>query len=366
MSFSFVPTPFGDPDHVGTSRVVCYLRSRLFIVDIQSELRPDHEQMSFAVQVVAGAASVGGGIIQWNGPDQAVVRVQAILYSSLCALFTVVFITIFMGLQWLNHYARPERGLSIDSIRNRKLRMDGMDSRCLSIIMDCLPLILQAPFVLLGSGLSYYLFFDRTAAGVVIGSTSLCLFLYIICSLAATFSRHCPYQTPLTFVLRRSVYRWLPENWRSSTQASKPRLSRPNAEGGDPLLPMWTLAADPDPLFKHRDTDWADYAVYSDCVAWMLGKPVEQDAFKTIVGFVPEIFWHAGIKFVPLQKMYEILLECFDERSVSPVVITRYRDQAYLGPKAVFHVLVQRKCFGGDSDAAVFKTITVKHRAFGP
>lgn len=64
--------------------------------------------------------------------------------------------------------------------------------------------------------------------------------------------------------------------------------------------------------------------------------------------------------------MCEIILECFDERSVPPVVLARYRDQAYRGPKAILHDLVQRKCFGDDSGAAVFKTIAVKHRAFGP
>ena len=339
----------------------------VFIVDIQSELRPDYEEMSFAVlQVVAGAASIEGGIPRWNGPDQAVVRIQAILYSSLCASFTVAFVAI-LGRQWLNQYAKPERGSSIDSIRNRKLKMDGMDSWRFSIIMDSLPLMLQAALVLLGSGLSYYLFFlDQTVAGVLIGFTSFCLFLYTVCSVAGTFARYCPYQTPLTSALRHFIHRWLPESWRSRPQATKPRPSRPKTNGGDPLLPMWILAADPDPLFKHRDTDWDGYVVYSDCITWMLEKPIEQDALKVIVGFVPEIVWHAGIKSVPLQKMYDTLLGYFDERSVPPVVLSRYRDQAYLSAKAVLHVLVQRKCLGDGSEVAVSKAIAGKHRAFGP
>lgn len=78
-------------------------------------------------------------------------------------------------------------------------------------------------------------------------------------------------------------------------------------------MPMWILAADPDPLFTHRYTDWDGYVVYSNCITWMLGKPIEQHVLKAIVGFVPEIVWHAGIKSVPLQRMYDTLLECFDE-----------------------------------------------------
>ena len=339
----------------------------VFIVDVQNELRPDYAEMSFTVlQVVAGLAPASSDVPHWNGPEKAIVRIQAILYSSMCASFTAAFVAI-LGRQWLNHYARPERGSTIDSIRNRKLKMDGMDSWRFNLVMDCLPLMLQAALVLLGSGLSYYLFFlDQTVAGIVIGFTSFCLFFYTASSFAAILSRHCPFQTPLSLGIRSFARRCVPKSWRSRLQATKSRPSRPKAKGGDPLLPMWTLAADPDPLFSHRDTDWDGYVVYSDCITWMLEKPIEQDALKAIVGFAPEIVWHAGIKSVPLQRMYDTLLECFDERSVPPAVLSRYRDQAYLSAKAVLHVLVQRKCLGDDSDAAVFKTIMAKHRALTP
>lgn len=366
-SFAFVAS-FGDPDNLGGLKAgLLSAVTAVFIVDIQKELKPDYEKMSFALlQVMAGTVSAEGVAPQWNGPDKAVVRVQAILYSSLCASFTAAFVAI-LGRQWLNHYAKPERGSSIELIRNRKLKMDGMDDWRFNLVMDCLPLMLQTALALLGSGLSYYLFFlEQTLAGVVIGFTSFCLLFYTISSFAATLSRNCPYQTPLSLALRYFALRWLPKCWRSRPQATRPRPSRPKAKGRDPLLPMWTLAADPDPLFKHRDTDWDGYVVYSDCITWMLEKPIEQDALKAIVGFVPEIVWHAGIKSVPLQKMYNTLLECFDERSVPPVVLSRYRDQAYLSAKAVLHVLVQRKCLGDDSDAAVSKAISAKHRAFSP
>ena len=69
----------------------------VLVVDIQNELRPDYEQMSFAVQVIAGATSAEGGIPRWNGPDQAAIRVQAILYLSLRASFTAAFVTILGG-----------------------------------------------------------------------------------------------------------------------------------------------------------------------------------------------------------------------------------------------------------------------------
>jgi len=106
----------------------------VFIASTQGELKPDYEAMSFTVPTIVAAAVQGsppnGGnsiVPKWNGPDKTAVRVQAILYSSLCASVTVAFVAM-LGLQWLTHYAKPERGSSIDPIRNRKLKMDGMDA----------------------------------------------------------------------------------------------------------------------------------------------------------------------------------------------------------------------------------------------
>lgn len=118
--------------------------------------------------------------------------------------------------------------------------MDGIYSWCLSIMINCLPSILQAALVILDSGLSYYFFLNQTVAGVVIGFTSFCLFLYTAYSLAATFYRHCLYQIPLTFVLRRFVHRWLSEGRRSHPRTPKPHPSHSKSRDRDPLLPMWT------------------------------------------------------------------------------------------------------------------------------
>ena len=105
------------------------------------------------------------------------VLIVVIPYSSPCASFTAAFVAI-SGRQWLNHCTEPERGSSIDPIQIRKLKVDRMDSWCFSVIMDCTPLTLQVALVLLGSGLSYCLFFlYQIIAGVVIGFTSFCHFL---------------------------------------------------------------------------------------------------------------------------------------------------------------------------------------------
>jgi hypothetical protein len=335
----------------------------VFIASMQNDLKPDYEAMSFAVLTVVAAAVQGapsnGGdpiIPKWNGPSKAVVRVQAILYSSLCASITVAFIAM-LGRQWLTHYAKPERGSSIDTIRNRKLKMDGMDAWRVNLVLDCLPLLLYTSLLLLGSGLSTYLFIiSQTIAGVVIGFTSFCLLFYFISSAAAVLSQHCPFQTPLSLTLQYLVRYTVSKAWFADSQRKKPRPSRPKAKSADHIvLPMWTLTTDPDPLFSHREIDWDGYVVYSNCVTWMFEKPIEHDTVMTIVRFIPEIVWHGGIQVTPLGRVYDNLLECFDDQVHNPTVLSRYGDRAYLSARAALHIIIQRRCLAENADAAHFR-----------
>ena len=340
---------------------------------MQDDLKPDYEAMSFTVLTVVAAAVQGSPsngsesiIPKWNGPDKTIVRVLAILYSSLCVSITVAFIAM-LGRQWLTHYAKPERGSSIDTIRNRKLKMDGMDAWCFNLVMDCLPLLLHASLLLLGGGLSNYLFFiDQTVAGVVIGFTSFCLLFYFITSAAATISQHCPFQTPLSLTLRYLARRLVPKAWLAENSRRKPCPSRPKAKTADHIvLPVWTLTTDPDPLFGHREVDWDGYVVYSNCITWMFEKPIEHETVMAIIKFIPEIVWHGGIKTIPLERVYDNLLECFDDQIHSPTVLSRYRDRAYLSAKAVLHIIVQRRCLAGVADTAIFDSIAARHPHMG-
>jgi len=345
----------------------------VFIASMQNELKPDYEAMSFTVLTTVAATLQGTSsngsdpiIPRWNGPDKTVIRVLAILYSSLCASTTVAFIAM-LARQWLTHYAKLERGPSIDTIRNRKLKMDGMDTWCFNLIVDCLPLLLHASLLLLGGGLSNYLFFlNQTVAGVVIGSTFFCLLFYFASSAAAVISEHCPFQTPLSLTLRYLTRRLVPKAWREDKSRRKPRPSRPRAKTTDHIvLPMWTLAADPDPLFGHREIDWDGYVVYSNCITWMFEKPIDHDTVMAIIGFIPEIVWHNGIKTIPLERIYANLLECFDDKLHPPTVLSRHRDRAYLSAKAVLHIIIQRKCLGDATDVAIFDSIAARHPKMG-
>ena len=138
---------------------------------------------------------------RWDGPDPATAHVLAILYSSLASSLLAAFIAM-LGKQWLNRYGQTEtRGSAMDRSRDRQRKIDGMTNWHFALVMECLPLMLQAALLLLGYALSQYLFsIDKTVASVAIGFTSFGLLFYFLIVAAATFSYDCPFQTPPTLI----------------------------------------------------------------------------------------------------------------------------------------------------------------------
>ena len=85
---------------------------------------------------------------------------------------------------------------------------------------------------------------------------------------------------------------------------------------------------------------------------------IDADVSMAIIRFIPEVVWHAGIRTIPLERLYDTVLECFDYSSGRPLVIPKLRDMTYLSARALVHLAIQPKCIGNDSDGAVFKSIS--------
>ena len=218
---------------------------------------------------------------QWGGPDPTVVHVQAILYSSLAASLLSAFVAM-LGKQWLNRYAQMEmRGSVIDRSRHRQRKMNGMVTWHFDLVMECLPLMLQIALLLLGYALSNYLFFiNKTVASVVIGFTTFGLLFYCLIVSAATLSYNCPFQTPLSNVLRILIrfdnehkkYLKRTRKWFGRVFSK----NRPRPKSGGPYglgrfgtfdgstfndhieLSMTNSSEQPPPLFN-KETDWGGY-----------------------------------------------------------------------------------------------------------
>ena len=311
---------------------------------------------------------------QWPGPGPDTVRVQAILYTSLAATLFAAFLAM-LGKQWLNRYSQMEkRGSVIDRSRYRQRKMDGMDTWHFDFVMECLPLMLQGALLLLGYALSDYLFsIDKAAAGVAIGFTAFGLLFYFLIVSAATFSYNCPFQTPLSrifrFIIRfddehKKYLRRTRKRFRRIFFHQKKRVFNGNGLGDHIELRMANMPDRP-PLLFDKETDLGAYVLDSNCIAWMFQMSIDLDVIMAIMRFIPEVVWHAGIRTIPLERLYDTVLECCDLSSGHPVVISKLRDKAYLSAKALVHLTIQRKCIGDESDEAVFESISNRHLAMG-
>ena len=368
-----------------------------FIVDAQNNLQPDFQQMNYTLLQIIASVQLGqtptgsaAAFPQWDGPDPTIVHLQSILYSSLAASLFAAFIAM-LGKQWLNRYSQVEmRGSVIDRSRHRQRKMNGMVTWHFDLVMECLPLMLQAALLLLGYALSNYLFFiNRVVASVLIGFTSFGLLFYLLIISAATLSYNCPFQTPASLILRYLIRfdndhrkylkrsgKWL----KSLFSQRKKKRPRPKAIGpyslgrfgtfdggstGDHIeLAMADKSELPTPLFN-KETDWHGFVLDSNCIAWMFQMSMDADVIMAIMRFIPEVVWHAGIRTIPLERLYDTVLECFDRSSGRPVVIPKLRNKAYLSAKALLHLAIQRKCIGDESDKAMFKAISSRHPVMG-
>ena len=336
----------------------------------------NYQLLAIIANVSLGNTPTGAAAVfpQWTGPDPDAVRVGATLYASLAATLLAAFIAV-LGKQWLNRYSQMEkRGSVIDRSRYRQRKMDGMDTWHFDLVMECLPLMLQAGLLLLGYALSDYLFsIDKVVASVTIGFTVFGLLFYFLIISAATFSYNCPFQTPLSLIFRfmirfddehKKYLKRSGKQFRRIFVRKKQRAFNGGSLGEHIELQMADTPDQPPSLFD-KETDWDGYVLDSSCIARMFQMSTDADVSMAIMRFIPEVVWHPGIQTTPLERLYDTALECFDSSSGHPVVVTKRRDKAYLSAKALVHLVIQRKCIGNESDEAVFKSISDRHQTMG-
>jgi len=342
-----------------------------FIIDVQSDLKPDYEEMNnrlleMLLNATTGTLPAGSAasVPRWPGPDPVIVQVQSILYATLCATLLASFLAM-LGKQWLNRYRQNEtRGSAMDNSRVRERKLNGIEAWKFRIVMELLPLILQCALVLLGFALSRYLWgVNRSVSSVVMGFTSFGLLFYLLITSASILSFDCPFQTPFSltthFVIglatpywrsfRRTNWRsFLRTNWRSLRQtfgAEQQPLPTNTVElatnrtllvAAQPIRPVV-------PLFTH-DAEGEGDRLDARCISRLFVMSTDSDVVTSIMDFIPEIIWHDGIKDVPLRRVYDILMNCFNFYGTNPVVTSKFRNVAYLSARAFVHIGLQRRC----------------------
>ncbi|KAF9789594.1 hypothetical protein BJ322DRAFT_1119443, partial [Thelephora terrestris] len=177
--------------------------SSAFIIDVQSNLQPDPNEMTAAYMRIlihnmnnSLFPDADPSSTTWTGPPPEIVTVQSLLYSSLATSLFAAFIAM-LGKQWVNRFLRKNGGSAAEKSRDRQRKLDGFKKWHFQLVIESLPVMLQFALLLLGCALTLYLWtISRTVAGTILAFTLLGMTSYIFFTLAATFHYNCPYQTP--------------------------------------------------------------------------------------------------------------------------------------------------------------------------
>ena len=323
-----------------------------FIIDIQSELKPDYEEMNNTLLELLFNATVGNippgqpvALPRWTGPDPSIRQVQATLYATLCATLFAAFLAT-LGKQWLSRYRQTETHGSVeDRCRDRERKLNGIYRWRFRSVMQFAPLAIQGSLALLGAALTQYLWgVDRAISSVIIGFASFGFILYVAFVAASVISFDCPFQTPISLVARSVVD--MAKLWRRDHPRRVASDLTTLAKGG--------LTVGTAPLQGlHRRVYYSSLALAWErgyrfdarCITRMLVMSTDLDTIRLTMDFVQEVIWDAGIKTVPLGWIYRKLTSCFDfTHPHTPILIPTLRDIAYLSAKAFTHIQVQQRC----------------------
>ena len=309
---------------------------------MQSQIRPDYNQMGFTVLTMLLNTTSGVEnqlpLPTWSGPDPSIVQVQSILFSSLASALFAAFLAS-LGKQWLNFHVE---GSFIDRNRHRELKMRGMITWHFKFIMECVPLIMQASLLLLGYALGRYLWdISRTVSSVIAGFTAFGTIFYIFIVVAGTISKTCPFQTPISVAIRAT---W--GHYREDIiEASKAIRRFFGFTRSQARLILYRNQISTRPIAS--DIDDQDDEIRSElrCISTMFRMTKAPDSVTAIMGYIPEITWDDRVKSVPLLQVYQTLRDSL-WRSADGKISPRQgaRDRAFWSAKALLHLYVQRRC----------------------
>ena len=348
-----------------------------FIIDVQSELKPNYEEMNNTLLEMLLNATTGTlpadsatPVPRWTGPDPVIVQAQCILYAALSVALLASLLAM-LGKQWLNRYRQSEtHGSTADRSRARERKLNAIETWKFRLVMQSLPLILQCALVLLGFALSRYLWgINRSVSSVVIGFTSFGFLFYLLLVTVSIFSFDCPFQTPFSLAIRFVIDLAI-GYWRSVRQTFGPKQQPPQprtpGDRRDFPFSVKTVGREdeseasttafpciaPDviqtpgpiaPLFVQEEGVKEDI-LDARCITRMFVMSTDPDLSALTMDFIPEIIWHSGIKDVPLKHIHDTLIDCFNFSGPSPVLIPKLRNVAYLSARAFAHIGLQRRC----------------------
>ncbi|KIK34588.1 hypothetical protein CY34DRAFT_97707, partial [Suillus luteus UH-Slu-Lm8-n1] len=140
----------------------------------------------------------------WS-PSTTNIRIQSIAYASLFFSLLAAFSAV-LGKQWLGYYKsqRYGRGSQEERAKCRQEKFDGIVRWHFEAVLQSFSVLLQISLLLFGIVLSANMWFQQhTIAWVIIATTVFGYTFYSFTVMVALLSPACPFQTPISTVLRR-------------------------------------------------------------------------------------------------------------------------------------------------------------------
>lgn len=296
--------------------------SSAFVILVQGNLEPDPIDPSAAylgaiLETLRTPGSIGDitTLSTRTGPSSTDVTVSVLLYTSLSTTLLAAFLAM-LGKQWLNRYARHQGGSAAERCEDRQRKLNGLQRWPFRIVIESLPVLLQLSLLLFGAALSRLLWdVNRVVASVVVGFTAYGILFYAFIVLAGTLSYECPFQTPLSLILRSLKVNVLADNFFS--------IFFPKPAGSN--------------------TD-------ADCVFWTLDLITDPEVITAALRHLINIRWHYNpSEKVPLPQVARIYMKCFDS---GHRILTESRDMAYAAGRALVQLYIHRLCLNMDSGHA--------------
>jgi hypothetical protein len=239
--------------------------------------------------------------------------------------------------------------------------MRGMITWRFKIIMECLPFIMQVSLLFLGYALAQYMWsLSRTVSAVIATFTALGVLFYLFIVFAATVWKTCPFQTPVSVVLRHGIS-LAKKHQIGQLQKIQDRLftifrfrkqKQTYLTPGpidEELIPLPQPPLTPSTTTKTVEVgdEESTHASDTNCISTMFRFAVTSDAVIALTRFIPEVNWTSNARRVPLLEVYDCLRRSFEFLKDGRVdVRPGMREQAYGSARALLHLHVQRLCAG--------------------
>ena len=296
--------------------------------------------MRILIHAVNGSLfpDVDPNVASWAGPPPGIVTVQSLLYTSLTTSLFAVFIAM-LGKQWINRYLRRHGGSAADKSRDRQKKIDGLEGWRFRLVIESLPVMLQAALLLLCCALSKYLWtINRIVAGFILTFTLFGVTSYTFFTLAASFSYDCPYQTPLSDMGRghstfARLLRYLIRSLSTSCSHYAVKIRRilrrlrSNARSvlcrfsHTAVLPREAphVVTAPTRIFEDILIDWDGCKADTRCIAWVLYSTTDSDVIFSTVRFAADTIWYPEIaRAISPHILADLFFDCLLDGQVIP------------------------------------------------